>query len=230
MNTQKIKLAIAEDHPLFLKGLVAAIREDIDDIDVIITAANGKELIEKIRCRKPDVILMDLRMPEMDGVEATAYIKKEHPDIKIIVLSIYDGEFTIAQLMKMGINAYLRKHAEIEEIQTAIYTVMQEGYYYDQYVARVMQKGLSDELEIGFDYVTCFKKGELETLKLICDGYTTAEIAEKLGYSSRTIESYRINLLDKFGVKNTTSLMRSAIKNNLVDVRYRFKNKKDLTD
>lgn len=223
MDTKKIKLAIADDHPLFLKGLEGCIKY-INDIDLIIAAKNGKELIEMIKSQKPDVILMDLRMPVMDGKEATIYIKKEYPDIKIIVLSMYEGEFTIAQLMRTGANGFLRKNADIDEIQTAIYTVIRDEFYYDKNVTEAMHKDVTNKLKIGFDFLTGFKMNELKTLKFICDGFTSAEIAEKLNVSSRTVDDYRNNLLDKLDVKNTASLIKCAIVNNLVDIDLRTKN------
>lgn len=225
MNTKKIKLAIADDHPLFRKGLATEI-EEFDGVELIIQASNGKELIEKIEKQKPDVILMDLKMPDMDGVKATAYIKEKWPDIKIIVLTMYDGECTIANLMKKGANGYLVKNTEPEEIKNAIYTVMEKGNFYCDTVSEAMHKRLSDlkELKPALDYVSNLSENELKVLELICHGFTTSDIAGKMNLGFKTIEGYRTKLHEKCCVKNTAQLVIFALENDLVDLDFRLKN------
>lgn len=222
---KKIKLAIAEDHPIFREGLVWVL-ERSDDIEVCIKAINGKELIEQIKIRRPDVVLMDLKMPEMDGVEATIHIKQKYPDIKIIILSMYDGEFTIANLMKKGANSYLVKSADPNEIKKAIYSVMEKGYYYSDYISEAMHKGLSGlkKLKPAFDYDSGLSQQEHRVLELICHGFTTSDIADKMNLCFKTIEGYRTKLHEKLCVKNTAQLIILALENDLVDLDFRVKN------
>ena len=222
-----IKLAIADAHPVFKIGLTNLIA-DLDDIDLVIAAENGKELIVKIEKQTPDVILMGLRMPVMDGIKATSYIKQKYPDIKIIVLTVYDVKYTIANLMKIGANAYLLKNAEPDEIKEAIYTVMTTGNYYSDFVSKAMHEGLIDIRKIRpeFDLIINLTNREQEVLKLICKGFTSVEIAAYLGLEYKTIEGYRNNLLEKVGVKNTARLITYALENNLFSLDLRIKTQK----
>ena len=220
-----IKLAIADANPVFTIGIEVII-QNIEDIELIVQAGNGIELIDKIQSQIPDVILMGLRMPIMDGIKATAYIKKEYPDIKIIILTVYDGKYTIANLMKIGANGYLLKNTRPDEIKEAIYTVMEKGNYYVDFVTQAMHEGLIDMRKIrpGFDLAVNLTVRELEVLKLVCRGFTSVQIADKLGLGYKTIEGYRNKLLDKIGVKNTAKLITYALENNLFSLDLRVKN------
>ena len=217
----KIKLTIADDHMLFRKGLSSMISE-CANIDLITEATNGRELIDTIEEDKkiPDVILMDLKMPEMDGIEATKYIKATHPDIKIIVLSMYDDDKFIIHMIESGANGYLLKNAEPEEVQNSIYAVMTNGYYFNDHVSTALLKGLVRKKKIipSFNNKIHLTGREYEVLKMICDQMTNVEMAKKLCLSARTIEGYRKKLLVKIGAKNTAGLVMYAIKHNLVDL------------
>ena len=164
----------------------------------------------------------------MDGIKATCYIKEKYPDIKIIVLTVYDGEYTIANLMKMGVNAYLLKNAEPDEIKEAIYTIMTTGNYYSDFVSKAMHEGLINirKIKPGFDLIINLTTREQEVLKLICKGFTSMEIAAYLGLEYKTIEGYRNNLLEKIGVRNTAKLITYALENNLFSLDLRVKKTK----
>lgn len=213
-----IRLAIADDQVLFLKGLKLLI-ESFERVELVIEANDGLELMTAIAKDQPDVILMDLKMPNMDGLEATEKIRKQYPDIKIILLSTYDEEHLINHMMKIGANGYLLKNEEPEIVEEAIHTVVEKGFYFNDYVSKALLKGLQKpqkkvSLWGGTEQVS---KRELEVLTLICQEYTSVEIAEQLFISARTVENHRKSLLEKTGVRNTAGLILFAVKNNLID-------------
>ncbi|MGD1846727.1 MAG: response regulator [Salibacteraceae bacterium] len=216
-----IKLTIADDHSLFRKGLSSMINE-CEGIDLIQEAGNGRELIDSIEKDNyvPHVILMDLKMPQMDGIEATKYLKAVHPDIKIIVLSMYDDDKFIIHMIESGANGYLLKNADAEEVQNSIHAVMTNGYYFNDHVSTALLKGLVRKKKIvpSFNNKIHLTAREFEVLKMICDQMTNVEMAKKLCLSARTIEGYRKKLLVKIGAKNTAGLVMYAVKNNLVDL------------
>lgn len=216
-----IKLAIADDQVLFLKGLKLLIKS-FEEIELVIEAANGQELLDAVALEQPDVILMDLRMPVMDGLEATEKIKTQYPDIKIILLTMYDEERLINHMMKVGANGYLLKNEEPEILQQAIQAVVEKEFYFNDYVSKALLKGMQrNQKEVrpwkAADNLQ-FTKRELEVLALICREFTSAEIAKELFISSRTVENHRKSLLAKTGVRNTAGLIIYAIRHQLIQM------------
>lgn len=217
MLPETIKVAIADDEGLFVRGMKLMI-EKFKNIDVVIEAEHGKDLIEKMENQKPDVILMDLLMPEMDGFEATAYIHSHYPQIKVIALTRVREKNVILRLFDLGINGFLSKNAEPGEVEDAIRSVMQKGYYSNNYHTKVLfedyeknKKTLSGSTDVKLSEL------EIKALRLISWEYTTKEIAEKMFKSPKTIEGYRNNLLRKTGAKNIAGLVMYALVNNIVD-------------
>ena len=216
-----IKLAIADDQVLFLKGL-RLLMQSFEEIELIIEATNGQELIEAVALNPPDVILMDLRMPVMDGLAATEKIKALYPAIKIILLTMYDEERLINHMMKVGANGYLLKNEEPEILREAIQAVMEKEFYFNDYVSKALLRGIQKkQKEVrpwkGNDTVELTKR-ELEVLELICREHTSPEIAKELFISSRTVENHRKSLLGKTGVRNTAGLIIYAIRNQLIEM------------
>lgn len=214
----KIKLAIADDQVLFLKGLKLLI-ESFENIELIIEAGDGVELLSAIAENPPNVVLTDLKMPNMDGLEATEKIRAAYPDIKIILLTMHDEEHLINHVMKLGANGYLLKNEEPEELEAAIRTVVKKDFYFNDYVSKALLRGLQEpkkkyDLWAGTERLS---KREMEVLELICQEYTSPEIADKLYISSRTVDNHRNSLLEKTGVRNTAGLILFAIKNKLID-------------
>jgi two-component system response regulator DegU len=219
MERNKIKVVIADDHKLFRKGIIALL-SDLDFIGEIEEAANGAELLELLANMKilPDVILLDLRMPVMDGVEAQQKIGKLYPDIKVIILTMEDDEQYILHLINEGVNGYLLKNADTDEMEKSIQKVIEQGFYFSEDISKLVMKSLirkdKNDTAINFD----FNERELQILELICKEFTTAEIADKLCLSDRTIEGYRQKLIDKANVKNIAGLVVFAVKHNLVQL------------
>lgn len=215
-----IKLAIADDHKLFREGLVSIFRQEAR-IEVVLKAENGQDLLDKIASASPEVVLMDLEMPVLDGMKATELLKSTHPDIKILILSMYNQEPIILKMLNLGANGYLLKSAEPEELISAITTVKEKDYYFNDYINTVMLKGTKEKKnysKVTLQNQETLTDRELESLLLICQGYSSSEIAEKLFISKRTVDFHRQNLMEKLAVKNTASLIVYAVRNDLVQL------------
>ncbi len=216
-----VKVAIADDHVLFRKGLITILEMD-DDIEVVLEVNNGKELVENLNQPLPEVILMDLKMPEMDGMEATKIIKEKHPEIKILILSMYDEEKFIIYCLELGANGYLLKNADPAEVTQAIRTVVAKDFYFNDHISTVMLKGLNQKSrpkgKPQWTNKIQLTNREKEVLELICHEYTTPEIGEKLFISHRTVEGHRKHLLEKTGAKNTAGLVVFALKHELIEM------------
>lgn len=220
--TSHIQLAIVDDQLLFRKGLKMLVNR-FERIELLFEAGNGQELLDQLENKQPDVILMDLKMPVMNGIEATEAVKKRYPHIKVLLLSMHDDEQLIAHLMKIGANGYLLKNEQPTTVEAAIHAVMERDFYFNDSVAKALmgnlQKGAKKfRLNNAFQQQVAFTNRELEVLTLICQEHTTAEIAKQLFISHRTVESHRKNLLEKSGVRNMAGLVVFAMKNGLVEV------------
>jgi DNA-binding NarL/FixJ family response regulator len=214
----KIKYAIADDHKNFRRGIIAALA-DTPELKLVLEAENGKELLNGLPKTKPDVILLDLKMPEMDGIETTTQIRKTNEDVKIIIISMYDDDKYVVHLMEIGANGYLLKNAEPEEIKTAIFTAFENGYYFSEFVNKALLKKIVHKSQIKpvFNKDVELTSREIEVLKLICQEQTANEIANLIFLSPRTIEGIRTKLLEKIGVKNTAGLVMYAVKHRIVE-------------
>lgn len=215
-----IKVAVADDQALFRECLVETMNS-LQTIKVILQAENGKELLDKIAelSEKPQVILLDLDMPVMNGVETTKQLRERFPDIKIVILSIHEEEKYVTKMVQLGIHGYLAKNAKLQEVEKAIFAVHENGYYFNETLLRLFsaassKKALSKKIPLDID----FSPRELEVLVLICREFTTSEIGEKLFISDRTAERHRKNLLAKTNSRNTAGLVIYAIKNQLFNI------------
>ena len=216
--SNRIKLAIADDQKLFLRGL-RLIMEDFPLIEIISEAHNGKELLRALEQEQPDVILLDLKMPVMDGMEATQRIKERYPDIRIILLTMHDDERLINHMMDIGANGYLLKDEEPQIVREAIVSVYERGHYFNDYVSKALLNGMKNRKKItsiDAHLSADLSKRELEVLELICQEYTTAEIAERLYISARTVDGHRRSLQEKTGVRNLAGLVLYAVRHGLI--------------
>ena len=206
-----IRLALADDQLLFRKGL-AMLLSDMAGATVVWESANGEELLAGLKKVEVDIVLLDLEMPVMDGMEAMRRIRQEHPEVKVIILSTHDEEKVIVQLMELGANGYMLKNSEPDEIDLAIRSVAQSGYYFSDLVDRVMLHGLVKKEQVRpiFNEIDPLSERELEVLRAICKE-PTAEIAAKLFVSPRTVEFHRNNLLLKTGARNIAGLVVYAM-------------------
>ena len=214
----KIKIAIADDYKIYRDGLKVGLSAD-DNMEIIVEADNGEDLMKVLETNSPDVILMDLKMPIMDGMEATKLVRKKYPAIKVLVVTMYDDDKFIIHLMENGANGYLLKNAEPDEIIKSIYAVHENGYYFNDVVNKALLKKLvlKNNLKPSFNQNIDLTEREQEVLKMICEEKTAAEIAKEIFLSPRSVEGIRQRLIEKIGVRNTAGLVMFAVKNGLAD-------------
>jgi DNA-binding NarL/FixJ family response regulator len=218
MTAQQIKVSIADDHKIFRDGIRMALK-DRDYLKILWEAEDGKDLMHKLKLKQPDVLLMDIRMPEMDGVNAIGLIRKEWEDIKIIVLTMYDDQEMITKMMEMGANAYLTKTTDPDEIYQAILTCMNDDFYFNDLVNKAVLLKLQHKKNVRQFYPNPvkFSEKEIKILKCIADDKTTEEISKEVFLSPRTIETIRQNMKQKVGAKTIAGLVMYAMRNKLLD-------------
>lgn len=214
----QIKVAIADDHKIFRKGVILSLRT-YPNIKFVQEAENGDELLAGLGESQPDIVLMDLRMPQKDGIETTKLVSKLYPNIKVLVLTMYEDERFVSHLMENGANGYLLKSADPSEIKKAIMEVMSRGYYLNNFVNRVLLKKSHARAKTipSLNSEVVLNDKEREVIRLLCMEYTAQEIAQKMEISPRTVEAIKDRLMERFGTKNTAGLVFFAVKNNLID-------------
>ena len=215
---KRIKIAIADDYKIFRDGLKVGLLND-DNLEVVLEADNGEDLLNGFDKNLPDVVIMDLKMPIMDGMEATKIIKKKYTSVKVLVVTMYEDDKFIIHLMENGANGYLLKNADAEEIKKSIYAVHENGYYFNDLVNKALLKKLvlKGNFKPSFNQNVEFTERELEVLKLICEEKTAAEIGKEIFLSPRSVEGIRQRLIEKVGVRNTAGLVMFAIKNGIIE-------------
>lgn len=212
---EKIRIIIADDHQLFRNGLKILL-DAFPEFEVIGEASNGEEFLKFIRNTKADIALMDINMPEMDGIEATRKGLRLCPGIDIIALSMYGEEEYYNKMVDAGAKGFVLKDSDISEVKEAILTVRRGGTYFSQELLyHVIQKIKNRETESKSANLS---KREKEILIKICEGLSNQEIAETLFISKRTVDKHRANLLGKTNSKNTASLILYAIRNKLIEI------------
>ena len=212
---EKIRIIITDDHQLFRNGLKILLNA-FPDFEVVGDALNGHEFIEIIKNTNAEIALMDINMPEMDGIEATRRGLKINPKINVIALSMYGEEEYYYKMIDAGAKGFLLKDSNINEVREAILTVIKGGSYFSQELLyNVIQKIKHRENEIKMANLS---KREKEILIKICEGLSNQEIADTLFISKRTVDKHRANLLSKTNSKNTASLILYAIRNKLIQI------------
>jgi DNA-binding NarL/FixJ family response regulator len=212
---EKIRIIIADDHQLFRNGLKILLNA-FPDFEVTGEASNGEEFLRILRNTKAEIALMDINMPEMDGIEATRKGLKLCPDMNIIALSMYGEEEYYYKMVDAGAKGFVLKDSDISEVKEAILTVRKGGSYFSQELLyHVIQKIKHRENE---NKIANLSKREKEILMKICEGLSNQEIADNLFISKRTVDKHRANLLGKTNSKNTASLILFAIKNKLIEI------------
>ena len=219
MNKGKAGVIIADDHKLFRKG-IAALLSDFDFVEVTGEAGNGIELLELLEKSdsKPHIILLDLSMPEMDGPEVFGIIKEQYPEIKVIILTMEDDQQIIFHLVQEGVNGYLLKSADPEEMELALRKVIRNDFYFSDNISEIVIQGLLNHKNTPKPIELNLTPREQEVLSLICKENTAGEIADQLCLSARTVEGYRAKLLTKTQTKNMAGLVLFAVKHKLIDL------------
>jgi two-component system, NarL family, response regulator DegU len=215
---QSYSVFIADDHTLFRKAMVNLIRT-FTKVKEVKDAENGKELLSLIKQEAPDVAIIDLQMPIMDGTEASELILQKYPDVKIIILTMHDSEKYILHMMEMGVHAFLLKNTEPEELEKAIYTVVEKDFYHNDLVASVLRKNVKEKKagKRPLFIHTDLSDREKEVLTLICGELTMKEISQKLFLSENTVRNHRVNIMEKVGVNNIVGLVKYAYETGLLN-------------
>ena len=218
MTPETINVAIADDHKIFRKGVILSLKA-FHNINFMLEAENGEELIKAIEQEQPDIVLMDLKMPIKDGIETTKYLNKHFPQVRILILTMFEDERFVGHLMDSGANGYLLKSTEPAEIKQAILDVMNTGFYLNNFVNRVLIKKnyAKQKFNPNLNSQIVVSEREKEVLSLVCMEYTAHEIAQKMEISARTVEAIKDRLMERFGVKNSVGLVFFAMKNSLID-------------
>lgn len=209
--SNKIKLALADDHTLFRKGVEELI-EDFENMEVVISVANGKELLDKLSSAKvlPDVCLLDINMPVLNGFETAKKIKESWPDMKILAVSVYDSEFNVISMLRAGAGGYILKDAQPVALRKAIEGLQENGFYHSELVTgKILHQLISQPKEVSSAQLN---ENEIQFLKLCCTEMTYREIADVMGISHRTIDGYRDQLFSKLDIKSRTGLVMYALK------------------
>lgn len=216
-----IQVALADDEALFRKGMKLLL-EDYEGISVILEAQDGAQLLQLLQQAPtlPDVLLLDMKMPNLNGVDTAKALQEQFPSIKIIVLSTYFSKAFIVNMIELGAGSYLPKNANPDEVVATIREVYNHGFSYNQAVLEVIRDNMlqKSKPKMPLSFGVEITSREKEILQLICEEYTTGEIAEKLFISPRTVDGHRNNLLEKLGCKNVAGLVVYAIQHQLVKI------------
>ncbi|MBX2906926.1 MAG: response regulator transcription factor [Taibaiella sp.] len=217
----KLRVALVEDQRLFRDGMAALINET-GDMEVVSVADNGRHFLDLLPDMKelPQVALIDMNMPEMNGLELAGTLVKTYPEIRVIVLTVHNQERFIVKMIEAGVAGYLVKNCDIDEVRQAIRTAHKTGFYFNEATMLAMRNGYKmKNLQVkSFANIPVeLTEREVEVLCLICQEFTNIEIGERLNISPRTVDGHRNNLLAKAGCKNTAGLVLFAVNNNIYD-------------
>lgn len=213
---KKVKVVLVDDHKLFRNGLSTLLKAE-KEIEITGEAENGKEFCKLLQKTMPDVVLMDIEMPVMNGIEASHLAIQMYPDLKIVTLSMYGEEEYYLKMIEAGAKGFILKNSGIDEVVKAIKTVYNGGTFFSQEVLYNVVKNIQ---EVKKDKTPAIKLSnrENEILHLICKGFSNQEIAEELNISKRTVDKHRANILDKTNTHNTASLVMYAVENKLIEI------------
>lgn len=211
-----IKVALAEDHELVRQGLVTLIDLE-DDMSVSFEVSNGQELMYKIKDNQPDVLLLDVEMPIMNGLESLSLICSQYPSTKVLMVSMHSQKEMICACINQGAKGFITKNCDFDKVAHAIRTVHRSGFYFDENLpVSSIRELLGGEILEESDLV--LSEREVEIIKLVCQGFKNREIAEKLFLSKRTVENHRRRIVAKTDTKSTVDLVVFALKNGLIEL------------
>jgi len=213
-----IKILIVDNHEIMREGLCSLIGKE-DDMSVVGEASNGREAAEKARELVPDVIIMDINMPIMDGIEATRLIHKQNPKIKIVILSMYSNKHFLVKVWRVGATGYLLKEHAFQELITAIHAVMDNQTYLCAQMTSIVVNDFHDRVVKSEKSISpILNEKECEVLRLVAEGNSTKNIAVQLHKSSKTIDAYRRQIMNKLGTNNIAELVKFALREGLISI------------
>lgn len=214
---KKILVAVADDHTL-LRNALARLIATFENYSVIFEADNGRDVKEKLSKHViPDIILLDVNMPESDGYETARWIYKNYPQVKVLALSMFSDEGTIIRMLRLGAKGYIMKNADPEELKLALDSVLKKDFYLSEYISGKIISGLHKDIDMPEEPIVLNEK-EKEFLRWVCTELTYKDIAGKMFVSPRTVDDYRNSLFEKLKVKTRIGLVLYAIRHGLVEV------------
>jgi DNA-binding NarL/FixJ family response regulator len=210
-----LQIVLVDDHRLFRSGIASLINKLLPQYKILFEASDGEELMRKLTPRlKPDILLLDINMPKKDGIATAEWLRSTYPDIKIIVLSMFEDPDKVLQMVKMGVKGYLLKDAEPHEFEQALKRVAQGEVYYPDFVTRYLLNNFNQQQQQQIK----LNNREIAFLKLAGTELTYKEIADQMCISARTVDGYRDQLFEKLQIKSRVGLVLYAIKNKLIDL------------
>lgn len=214
---KNIRIAMADDHVL-LRSALASLIDSFEDCQVILEAGNGKELIAAIsKDKMPDLVILDLNMPEMDGLETAGRLQQQYPDIKVLMLTMYDSELSLIRLLQAGVRGFLKKDIHPTELKFALQSVVQAGYYYSNHTTGKLVNLFRQHSESNsLIQRSMLNDQEIRFLKLACSDLTYKEIAQQMGLNPRAVDTLRDQLFVKLDVKSRVGLAMLSIRHGLV--------------
>lgn len=212
-KSDTIKVALADDHTMFRRGLVSILKP-YADIEVLFDAANGRELVDAIHATdiRPDICIIDINMPEMNGYDTARHIKRHFPKIKMLALSMYDDEDNIIKMLRNGANGYLLKDSEPDVMVDALKAMQKQGFYHSELITADILKSINDVDMLRLS------SAEMDFLKMACTEMTYKEMSTAMAVSERTIDGYRDRLFHKLNVRSRIGLVMYAIRNGIIDL------------
>jgi len=212
-----IKILIADDHKILRQGIITLL-DSQPDLEIVGEAHDGKETVEKARQLKPDVVLMDIGMPNLNGLEATRQIKKHNPGTKVLILTIHKNEEYIFQSLQAGASGYLLKDTAVEDLISAIHSVSKDDSFLSPGISKTvidafLRKSARERVPTAFDTLT---PREREILQLIAEGHSNPEIAKRLYISKKTVEAHRSHIMEKLDIHDVVDLVKYAIRKGIV--------------
>ena len=211
MEIKKTKVAIVDDHKILRDGLRLML-DNMDNVEIVIEASNGKEFVDQLQSVLPDLVIIDINMPVMSGEEAISIVKTKYPDMKVLVLSMNNEEQYYKTMNDLGVDGFIVKESDYNELRHAIQVVVDGGKYFSQVLLLRMVNNRDNNLNINLT------TREIEVLNYLCKGMSANEIAAKLFISPRTVEKHRSDLLLRTGTPNSISLVLFAVKNGIVKI------------
>ncbi len=211
-----LRIAITDDHTLFRKSLSLLVGS-FENMQVVVEAANGKELLDKLESVQVDILLLDLQMPEMDGFETSIIINEKYPDIKILILTLQKEEDAIKKVMDQGVHGYFTKNTDPSELKNAIVKLSDDGFYFEKSLTDIMQNILKDSAIITKATESIiFTEREMDIVRLTLKEYSGTQIAYELNISPKTVEKHKRNLMEKTGSKNFIGVITCALLNEFI--------------
>jgi len=216
---KKVRLLVADDHKIFRQGIKKLLEEE-PDLQVVGESADGRETVKKATELKPDIVLMDIAMSNLNGLEATKQIKKVLPEVKVIMLTMHKNEEYVLQSFQAGASGYILKEGAVEELVSAIRSISADKSFLSPTVSKTLVDAYLRKMETGktetpFDLLT---DREREVLQLIAEGYTNREVAKQLFISVKTVEAHRAHIMQKLNIHDIAKLVKYAIQKGLVDL------------